>query len=308
MANVPKQIHLTAYTNPIFHIVCKVLKLSGLWHPYNGKLQEKIAYKIYGVAYQITFLICFTFSLLVDAINIQQISDLTSRLTMLTAEIALISKVILVFFANQTIQQIKQNIDNVTLSTESEKKLTRPHIRIMWMVLINMGSGPQLSMFGWSISSILSNERQLAYAGWYPGFDWHHSTRDYWLIQMYQYVASSVTASFNIAIDLFYCFAMYAMSIELKILGERFATMQPLNSVPSAKMCLIEHIKSLEMAKSSIALIKYCLSWSYLLQMLTSVLCICSVTNEMAKVFTTFFNGNQFFFVFLFKAIVLIIF
>lgn len=88
---------------------------------------------------------------------------------------------------------------------------------------------------------------------------------------------------------MYYCLAMYVASVELKLLGERFSSMQEIRSVLSSKQLLVDHVRTLRHIKSSVADIEYCVGLSYMPQVIMSAVSICSSTNELVKVRKKFY-------------------
>lgn len=268
----------------VLNILCPILKYSGLWIPLEKCLSMRALYRIYGIVFQFFLGIVLTISLVGGVLNADNFEAIMALLPITVAEIALMPKIVQIFFFNRHLQKIKESVENMDLLSLEEERFAQIHVDFYRNIAYLFSIFPNLSAFGWAISSITSKDRRLIFDAWCPGFNWRNSDKAYWLVETYQFVAILATANYNIAIDMYYCFAMYVISIKLKLLGTRFSSIQEIKSFPSLKLYLIDHIRTLNHIKSSINEVKYCMSWSYVAQVLMSVLCICSVTNELAHV------------------------
>lgn len=211
----------------------------------------------------------------------------SSRLPMTVAQMAIVTKLIPIFFSNHRLQMIKENIESIYLLSVDEERFADIHFRFYRKVIVTLSILPQLTIFFWGISSISGADRRLIYDAWLPGFDCENSDRDYWIVEIYQFAASVVASNYDIIIDLYYSFAMYAISVELTLLGERYSLMQRIHSFKFAKQLLIDHVRTMWHIRSSINDIRSCIGESYIMQVVMSVLCICSSINEMARVMNT---------------------
>lgn len=268
----------------VLNILCTILKLSGLWTPFNKAASVQVLYKAYGTVFQTFFFVFFVTSLVGGVLTVEKINNISSRLPLTVAEVAMVPKLIPVFFSNRALQQIRHNIENFDVLSPSEHIVADTHLSFYRKMIILFALFPQMTILGWTISSLLSPDRQLIFGAWCPGFDWQNSQTDYWTLQAYQYISSFITAYYNITIDMYYCFAMYVVSVEFKLLGERFISMQAIDSFQSSRQLLVSHAKTLNTIRSSIGVVEFCMGWSYVTQVLMSVLCICSLTNELARV------------------------
>lgn len=268
----------------VLNILCTILKLSGLWTPFDKAPLVRVLYKIYGTVFQTFFFVLFVSSLVGGLLTVEKISNISSRLPLTVAEVAMIPKLIPVFFSNRALQQIRHNIENIDILSASEHNLVDTHMSLYKRMILLFTMFAQVTILGWTFSSVLSPDRQLIFGAWCPGFDWQDSVRDYWTLQTYQCVSAAITACYNITIDMYYCFAMYVISIEFELLGDRFESMQTIEYVGLSRQLLVNHAKTLNGIRSSISVVELCMSWSYVTQVLMSVLCICSTTNELAHV------------------------
>lgn len=283
----------TFNADKVWNILCTTLKYCGLWTPFDKKSWIQILYKIYGAISQIIFYVFFVTSLTVGLLGATKLQAVSSLLPMTVAQMAVMTKMIPIFFSNHRLQKIRENIESFKLLSVDEERFVDIHIRFYRKVVLMMSILPLLTIFFWGISSVSGTHRRVIFDAWLPGFDWENSDRDYWIVEIYQFSASVFASYYDITIDLYYCFAMYAVSVELKLLGERYSLMRTIHSFIFAKQLLIDHVKTLLLIRSSIKEIKYCIGTAYMMQVLMSVLCICSSINEMARVMNIIHEINM---------------
>lgn len=269
--------------NKIFGFLCTFLRSAGLWKPYNKSQFIQRIYTVYG-GFFLLFTIAYTIPLAASIFLVDSVNDIPSRLFMSSTKLAMINKLIPIVLYNESIQQIRTLIDGFAIKTFSEHRLAGIRFNVFAKIMYIFFAMPHISISVWNIATVLSDQQRLTFDGWYPGFDWENNSRDYWIIYFYQYIGISVTGCVNITIDLFYCFAMYAISVEFEILGNRLSLIRSENSPIVTKKHIIEHIKTLIDIRHLTDIVKGLLNTSYFSQVVFSAIVIFATTEEMAKV------------------------
>lgn len=266
----------------VLNVVCTVLKLTGLWTPFDQKPWIIVLYKFYGVIFQTCFCGTLAISLAVGLFSASGMRAISSLLPMTAALIDFIPKLFPIYLSNRKMQKIRADVESFDLWTSSEECFVAIQIGFYRKIVFAYGIVTQIAIAMYAISSIA--DRRLMYDSWLPGLNITYNNRAYWLVEAYQYFASVIASLSSISIDLYYCLAMYVASVELKLLGDRLSSMQAIRSFPSSKQRLVDHVTTLRHIKSLADDVEYCVGLSYIPQVILSALSICSSANELAKV------------------------
>lgn len=272
-------------SNPVLTFLCMILKLLGLWKPYKSDKFYQNLYEIFGGIFLFIFVILYTTLMVANLFLLDDMQDLTNRLFMSLTEVALTIKVINFYMNNRKCQRMRMLLLTFPIESPTEEKTLKTpnnalkNLIIMYYLLSN--GSVQLTN---SIAA-LSSGFHLPYSGYYPGFDWQHSARDYWIIYVYQCVGMIITCNLNVTIDSYYCTIMQMISMETRIFGDRLRSMQYKENVTTEmKSTLINHFQTHNHIKECIRELQNGLMWSYFTQVLLSGIVICSTTNELARV------------------------
>lgn len=266
----------------VLNTLCTILKCAGLWTPFDQKPWIIVLYKIYGAIFYIFFCVTLMISLTVGLSRAVGMRAISSLLPTTVAMIIMVPKLSPVYLMNRKIQKIRADIESFDLLSTVENHLVATKIRFFGNIVFAYGIFTQMAVGFYGVSSII--DQRVMYAAWLPGLNIGTYNRVYWLVEAYQYLGSVFTSTTSVAIDMYYCLAMYVASVELKLLGERFSSMQEIRSVLSSKQLLVDHVRTLRHIKSSVADIEYCVGLSYMPQVIMSAVSICSSTNELVKV------------------------
>lgn len=267
----------------IFGFLCSILAAAGLWRPYN---KSKLIQHIYSAhsAFCLLFTVVYTIPLAVSIFLAADAQDLPRRLFITSTKIAMINKLIPIILYNKSFQQMKHLIDGFEVKSRAEERLAGKRLDTFAIIMYIFWATPHTAITVWNVATILSDERRLTFICWYPGFDWANSNRDYWILYWYQYIGITITAIANISIDLFYCFVMYATSVELEILGERLSLIEDRESVAATKEHLVEHLRALKNVRDLANIVNGKMSASYFTQVVLSVIVIFATTQDLAAV------------------------
>lgn len=245
-------------------------------------------YSFYSIFF-LFFTIIYTVPLAASIFLAKSADDIPERLFMSSTKIAMVNKLIPLILDNNKIQHIRSVINKFELKSLHEEQVATKCFNVFTKTMYTFLVMPHFSLSVLNIATILSEERRLTFIGWYPGFDWENNDRDYWIIYIYQYIGITITATINITIDLFYCFLMYAISVEFEILGERLRSIEMKESSNATKLDLIEHMETLRGIRSLVDNVKIRLSSSYFCQVILSAIVIFASTERLAKVSNLFF-------------------
>lgn len=211
-------------------------------------------------------------------------SDLTYRLFMSSTKVAFTMKVLNHFFNNKSIQKIRKMHKEFEILSPHEDESIQKLITIFGIILFLYYLLSNMTITLWNISTLYADEKVLAFSGWYPGFDWEHNQRDYWIIFIYQYIGITITGNLNVSIDSFFCFSMYLISAEFEILGNRLKEIQTKPQIGSIKLEFVKHVKIYNDIIEIIHEMKNNLALTYFTQLILSGIVVCSCTTGLAKV------------------------
>lgn len=286
---------MTAAMKPsrVLRGVCAIFTLVGLWKPYEKSKIYRILYDIFGGTFLSIFVILYAFFMFANLLLLDDIQDLTNRMFMSLTEVALTGKVINMFVNNRNCQRMRAILLSFPIESRAEEEILKTPgspFEIMVLMYLVMSNG---SIHAGNLMAALSSEYKLAYSGWYPGFDWENNDRDYWIVYSYQYLGIFITCHLNMSIDVYYCFVMHMIGIEIDVFGNRLCTIQRNEGTTSEtmKMNLVHHYKTHQHIKECIQELQAGLMWSYFGQVVLSCVVICSTTNELAH---SSFSENTF--------------
>lgn len=196
------------------------LRFVGLWKPPKTAANAKI-YTIYGLAFLFVFSFLYTFCMCMKIFFLNDVKDTTTVLFMSLNEVSLFVKVVYFYVRNRKVQALLGELNDFDLDTKEESELIADRLRFFW----------RLNMFyyviaNWAtstteVSALFANETMLPFSGWYPGLDWENSSRDYWTVFLYQCAGMAITCNMSMTVDMYPCFFIYMISIEMRVLGMR---------------------------------------------------------------------------------------
>lgn len=268
----------------LLSIFRKHFVLLGLWKPYEKSNLNQLLYTIFGGIFLFTFVVVYSFTMVASIFSITKIEELANRLYMSSTEFALFTKIIPIFFFNHNLQKIHFSIKNFVLESPAEERLVKKRINLFALVMVMYYAMPFMAATGGNIGTILSKERKLTYSGVYPGFDWQNDKKDYWIVFGYQWIGILITGVMDVMVDLYYCFAIYFISIEFEVLGNRLSSIQQIDSNKITKMLLLKHFKKVDDIRYLIDLVNNSIKWSYFSQIMLSSIVIFATTSELARV------------------------
>lgn len=273
----------TMNATKVFSFLCGFFTAAGLWKPYH---KSKFVQHIYSChsAFFLLFTIVYTIPLASSIFLATDAQDLSNRLFISSTKIAMINKLIPIILYNKSFQRMKQLINDFQVKSRAEERLVGQRIDKFATIMYIFAVMPHSAISVWNIATILSEERRLTFIGWYPGFDWENDDHTYWTLFWYQYIGITITAIVNISIDLFYCFVMYATSVEFEILGQRLSLIEDRTSVCANKEHLIEHIRTLKNIQDLVDIINSKMSVSYFTQVISSAIVIFATIQDLAAV------------------------
>lgn len=281
------------YTKKLYNFLASVLGLLGYWEPFGSSKFIRVLHRLYG-GFIYIFVFIFTFFLLVSIFINSENEQLAKRLFMSTTKFAMLAKMIPLYFFNRRVQQIRHTIEQFHLKSAAEERKVENYVNNIAKVIYVYHAMPQIAITLWNFEAILSSERKLAFSGWYPGVDWQHNDQQYHWVLAYQVIVISITGFINMAADSYFCFAMYMISIEYELLGERLSELQLIGSERKTNEQLVAHAKTLQGIWQVTIDVKDTLAWSYFVQVIMSAIVIGSTVQELAKVcrlFLRFSNG-----------------
>lgn len=271
------------YTKKLYNFLSKLLSLYGFWLPYDRSKFVRVLLQIYGGILYI-FLIIFTFFLLASIFINTENDKLTKRLFMSGTKFAMTAKMLPLYFLNRKVQQIRSTIESFPLQSMAEERKVEKYVNRIAIIVYIFHSLPQIAIIAWNTDALMAPERKLAYSGWYPGVHWQTNDQQYHYVLAYQFITISVTGFINIACDSYFGLAMYMISIEFELLGERLAAMQAFSTAPKSKQQLVDSIKTLQDIRQLSEDVKDTLAWSYFVQVIMSSIVIGSTVQELARV------------------------
>lgn len=276
-------VTIAPYTKSLFNFLQTILTFYGFWIPFEKSRCIRIFHKIYG-GFLYLFIAVFTFFLMASVFINTADERLTKRLFMSATKFAMLAKMLPLYFLNRRVQQIRHTIESFGLKTPSEEHKVKTYVNNISKVIYVYHMMPQLCVTGWNLEALYSDERKLAYSGWYPGVKWQTDDHDYHYLLAYQFIVISVTGVINMAADSYFILSMFMISIEFELLGERLSAMQSFRSVSNIKEQLVDHMKTLTAIRQLADDVRDTLSWSYFVQVIMSGIVIGSTVQELAKV------------------------
>lgn len=271
------------YTKKIYNFLSKLLSVYGFWLPFDGSKFVFVLLRIWGGILYI-FLLIFTFFLLASIFVNTENDKLTKRLFMSATKFAMTAKMLPLYFLNRKVQQIRYSIESFRLQSMDEEHKVEKYVNRIAIVIYILHSLPQIAIFAWNTEAFLAAEHKLVYSGWYPGINWQENDQAYHYVMAYQVIVISVTGFINMACDSYFGLAMYMISIEFELLGDRLEAMQDISTSPKTKQQLVESIKTLQDIRQISEDVKDTLAWSYFVQVIMSSIVIGSTVNELARV------------------------
>lgn len=267
----------------VFDFLAFVLSSSGLWIPFHKSKSLQRIYLVYSIFF-LLFTIVFTMPLVASIFFVKSVEDIPERILMSTTKMAMINKLIPLIIHNANIQHIRNAINKFKIKSLHEEEIIEKRIDIFVKLMYIFFVLPHFTISVLNIATILSEERRLTFVGCYPFFDWTNNDRDYWILYFFQYIGITITGIVNITIDLFYCFLMYAISVEFEILGERLKSIEMKQSSNATKLELTDHMETLKSIHSLVNTVKSRLSSSYFSQVIFSAIVIFACTEKLARV------------------------
>lgn len=295
-------------------LLCKILQLCGLWKPYDSAKITRILYNIFSVIFLFVFSGLYTFFMCANLIFLDDIKDLTNRLLiysfillsvpafqpiylffilifslkyfcrlfMSLAEFALLIKVINLYWTNRSCQRMRDLFQTFPVESSEEAHIlnnsnqTFGKLLFLYFLVSNMSTTISFIM------TALSDGYNLAYSGWYP-LDWQHNLRDYWIVFLYQYCGMTITSNLNISTDLYFCYNMHMMRVEIGVFGDRLEQSKAATT-QEVKSYLIRHYTTHQHIMECINEIRCGVRIPYFVQILLSSIVISSLTIETAYV------------------------
>lgn len=276
-------------------IVSKPLKrflaLMGLWAP-DVSTVFAILYKMYSYIFLTFFSAIYTLCMCVPIVMPGLLDDLTYRLYMSLTELALVFKVFNFLWRNKQLQALLKWLHSYDVDNLEQHKIVKEKLNFFIKVSVFYYITANVAICGEEIRSVFRTEPKLAYSGWYPGLDWEHSRRDFYIVTSYQFLGLLVTGNTNLSIDLFFCLIMYMNGTQMQFLGMRMERLgQEINGKRTKNVDkgqhtkrLIEYIKIHQNIMDLSATVEECLAFSFFSQLSMSAVTICSITTEMARV------------------------
>lgn len=273
-------------TDKVTGFLTKIFIVFGIWKPRTNKYFS-FAYTVYGIIFLLLFLVLYTFLMLANLFVMPNYNDLTARLYMSLTELALLIKVINFYFYNRRMQYLLHWLQEFTLEKVSEVVTVKARIDFLFKAICLYFFVSIMTINALGVNTALNTNNTLLFSGWYPGLDWQYNNRDYWIVFAYQYVGVFITCNLNVGVDSFFCVLLYMVSSQMTILGKRLMIIGKLpnrESIFEKRLKLIENIKTHRNIVSMLEMLQNCLRWAFLSQIGLSVIVICSITNELARV------------------------
>lgn len=277
----------SVYIKPISRLMCAIFCTFGLWKPYRKSEMTIILYSVYSVIFLLIFSIIYSVLMVCNIFLLTDSADLTNRLYISLTEAAAAIKIINFFVNNHEWQQVLTEIGEFRIKSAKDEKNIQQRARIIQIAFYVYILSSNITILAWAFLPLSNGTKDLIYSGWYPGFDWEHSRRDYWITYSYQEIGMIITCNLNVTIDSYYCFLMYTLSGQVNILGSYLRKIQAANeknTVHEIRLNLIEKIRLHQRLNGILALIQNNLQWTYFCQVLLSGIVICSITKEFATV------------------------
>lgn len=276
------------YTKQIRTLLIALLRICGLWKPYEKSIWLQTVYSTYSVVFLTTFVMIYTAAMVINIFVPSEADDsLANRLFLSLTEAALLVKVINFFFNNRDWQRIFDEIDEFRTNASKEEIIIQFRTRIFLILTLAYLCSVHLSVYASVMIPLLDGGKNLPFSGWYPGFEWKYNQRDYWIVYIYQSFGSFITANLNVGIDAYYYFVILILSAQVNIYGNRLRSLQfdeMKDSIEKSRFKLIQQLHTHQRLNSTFDLIQRNLQWTYFAQILMSSIVICSVITELAEV------------------------
>lgn len=112
------------YTKQIRTLLITLLRICGLWKPYEKSIWLQTVYSTYSVVFLTTFVMIYTAAMVINIFMPSEADDsLANRVFLSLTEAALLVKVINFFFNNRDWQRIFDEIDEFRTNTSKEERL-----------------------------------------------------------------------------------------------------------------------------------------------------------------------------------------
>lgn len=188
-----------------FHI--KVWRILGLWPPSTtiSPAWTLILYRVYSFFFFGIFFVLFTASLLMNLVFVANISEVVDTLlvssTVLLATlkgfciISKLSKLRETFDIINRLDDFVINDEQRLIIGESMKTSRRLVVMLSCCYYCGVTSG--------LILSIVGSELKLMWPAWYPGIPWQDDMKWFWIILLFQFVASMLIAVMDSSADVY---------------------------------------------------------------------------------------------------------
>lgn len=277
-------------------VLLGVLRVCGLWRPVASSYTS--LYTIYGTIFLAIFSGFYTLFMCIHLAILTDLNQLTDVSYMALTELALFVKIIIFFILNRKLQALYAELSAFKLETNDERTFVACRVNFFFKAMVFYYSVSNGATSLTEISTVLSNEWRLPYAGWYPFVDWQHSYTGYWITFAYQMFGMHVTCNLNVTVDTFATFFMFIISVQMEVLGMRLQTMgygkQSLGAAAGSDTQdksanirrLVAQIKLHQAMLVSTKKFEGYFSIAFFTQISFSGMVICSLTNELANVST----------------------
>lgn len=279
------------------------LRFVGLWKP--SKSTYAIFYNIYGLSFLFIFSFLYTFCMSMKIFFLNNVKDTSTVLFMSLNEVSLFIKVVYFYMQNRKIQALFSELNDFDLDNIEEHDLVANRLSYFWKVNLFYYIIANWATCTTEIAALFAEETMLPFSGWYPGFDWEHNARDYWTIFLYQCAGMMITCNMSMTVDMYPCFFIYVISIQLRIVGRRVRalgheiteTSQNTRTIYSsngkikekenelrATSELIRCIKNHQNILRQTEVLQSYFTMSFLSLIAISGIVICSMSNELSRV------------------------
>lgn len=198
-----------------------LFRIFGLWY----YPDTSAAYKLYAFVLHFIFSFLYTICFVVNVFYLTDVSEATDSLCIGLTVLALFVKVLNFFWYNNLIQKILENIQQFELIDDNEIELVNDRTKTFLKLMVFYYFAPNTTGITTFINAVFVTPPQLPFNGWYP-LDWQHNNRDYWLTYFYQTFGMAMEINLNITIDLFPCYIMFMISVQMELLGGRLANIE----------------------------------------------------------------------------------
>lgn len=285
----------------------RYLRFVGLWKP-SKKSKLSDIYTIYGLTFLFMFSFLYTFCMTLKIFYITNVKDTTTVLFMSLNEVSLFIKVVYFYVQNRKIQKLLGELNNFDLYNDDEQQLINDRINFFWKLNLFYYIIANWATSSTEIAALFANETMLPFTGVYPGLDWQHNRRDYWIVYFYQCAGMLFTCNMSMSVDMYPCFFIYMISIELRVLGRRMRALGYVNDNNekngktmnmeerkkyeiNAIKDLIDCIKKHQTILQQSDIFERLFTMAFLSLIAISGIVICSMSNELSRV--SWFHCNM---------------